>query len=110
VETGNTGDVIDGNTRPGPAVTATGNISVVEMAVAGLLLSAGTMALIFSVVIGGSAGKDGDQAWTVVGSSLMGLGSLLMVIGICWSMAKSSSVTGSDQQPGEILQEVRVDA
>ena len=118
--TGST-DVIAGNPGADEA-SPTGKISVVEMAVAGVLLSAGTVALIVSVIVGGTVGRDGDQAWTVVtrrdgdpawtvvGSSLMGLGSLLMVVGICWSLAKSSSVSGTDQRTTGVLREVRVNA
>lgn len=100
---------------------------VVEMVVAGLILSAGTAAMIVSIVVGGTGGggggggdaRSGDQAWTVVGSSMMGLGSLLMVVGVCWYLAKTSHLSdGAGGGPNEIglnggagqLHEVRVDA
>jgi hypothetical protein len=83
---------------------------VIEMVTAGLLLSAGTVAMVLSVDVGGNGGKDGDQAWTVIGSSCMGLGSLLMVVGVCWYLAKTSHLHGNDQATCGTLHEVRVDA
>lgn len=70
------GSVPDGNTA------ADRKKPVFEMVVAGLIVLAGMFTLLMSVLIGG-------ETWTIVGSSSMGLGSLFLVIGVCWYLAKT---------------------
>ena len=56
--------------------------SPVKFAVAGVAMLAGTSALLLSYALGGSR-------WTLVGSTLMGLGSLVFVMAICWYLANT---------------------
>lgn len=72
-------DLIGG---PNQGADAARKKPVFEMVVAGLIVLAGMCTLLLSVVIGG-------ETWTIVGSSCMGLGSLFLVIGVCWYLAKT---------------------
>ena len=56
--------------------------SPVKFAVAGVAMLAGTSSLLLSYVLSGSR-------WTLVGSTLMGVGSLAFVIAICWYLANT---------------------
>jgi len=56
--------------------------SPVKFAIAGVAMLAGTSALLLSYVLGGSR-------WTLMGSTLMGLGSLVFVMAICWYLANT---------------------
>ena len=56
--------------------------SPVKFAVAGVAMLAGTSAFLLSYVLGGSR-------WTLVGSTVMSVGSLVFVMAICWYLANT---------------------
>jgi len=64
---------------------------LVEMIVAGLIMLAGTGTLLMSVVVGGEVG-------TIVGSSCMGVGLLMMIIGVCWYLSKTQDTHDMDRR------------
>jgi len=62
--------------------------SVIKFAVAGVVMLAGTCAFVLSYIFGRG------ETWTLVGSSVMGVGSLLLVLGVCWYLSSTTADGG----------------
>lgn len=73
-----------------------GKTSVVKLVVAGVFMLSGTCAFIAAYVLARG------ETWTIVGSSVMGIGSLLVLFGICWYLASTQDRIGDGGDPVEI--------
>jgi len=76
--------------------TSGGKTSVLKLAAAGVFMLSGTCAFIAAYVLARG------ETWTIVGSSVMGIGSLLVLVGICWYLASTQDRVGDGGDPVEI--------
>jgi len=99
-----------GSKSPGalPACTSTTVLtasqptrSPLKFAVAGIAMLAGTSALLLSYVLGGSR-------WTLVGSTAMGVGSLVFVLAICWYLANTPGDQDDERRRCESAVQIHV--
>ena len=74
---------------------------MVKFAVAGVAMLAGTSALLLSFVLGGSR-------WTLVGSTVMGVGSLVFVMAICWYLANTPGDQDDERRRCESAVQIHV--
>lgn len=75
--------------------------SPVKFAVAGVAMLAGTSMFLLSYVLGGSR-------WTLVGSTVMGVGSLVFVMAICWYLANTPGDQDDERRRCESAVQIHV--
>ena len=75
--------------------------SPVKFAVAGVAMLAGTSAFLLTYVFGGSR-------WTLIGSTVMGIGSLMFVLAICWYLANTPGDQDDERRRCESAVQIHV--
>jgi len=75
--------------------------SPVKFAVAGVAMLAGTSAFLLTYVFGGSR-------WTIIGSTIMGIGSLMFVMAICWYLANTPGDQDDERRRCESAVQIHV--
>jgi len=75
--------------------------SPIKFCMAGIAMLAGTSAFLLSYVLGGSR-------WTIVGSTAMGVGSLVFVVAICWYLANTPGDQDDERRRCESAVQIHV--